>query len=73
MSNEAFELLRGALHNAEPPAELVHLEEHRLRELATDIERVHQHQEQALQQAMEEALSHIPGVLRKTVRRMLFS
>jgi DNA polymerase III delta subunit len=73
MSNEAFRALSRALHEAEPPAELAQLSEDQLRELATAIEEVHQHQEESLQQAMEEALSHIPGMLRKSVRRMLFS
>lgn len=73
MSNEAFQALSRALHHAEPPAELAELSADQLRELATAVEDVHQHQEEALRQAMEEALSHVPGVLRKSVRRMLFT
>ncbi len=73
MSKEAFQSLSRALHQAEPPAELAELSEDQLNHLAGAIEEVHQHQEQALQQAMEEALSHVPGMLRKSVRRMLFS
>ncbi len=73
MSQEAFQNLSRALHQAEPPAELAQLHDEQLNELAAIVEQVHQHQEQALQQAMEDALSHIPGMLRKSVRRMLFS
>ncbi len=73
MSNDAFQALAHALHQAEPPAEVAELQDDQLHELATAIETVHQAQEEALNQAMEDALSHVPGMLRKPVRRMLFS
>lgn len=72
MSNEAFRNLSRAL-DSEPPAELAQLEENELQQLADAVESMHQHQEQALEYAMEQALSHIPAMLRKTVRRILFS
>lgn len=73
MSEEALEPLRRALHGAEPPEEMARLTESELEELAAAIETMHRHQEEALQQAMEDALSHVPGMLRKSVRKMLFS
>lgn len=72
MSNQAFQTLTRALHGAEPPEEMARLTEGQLEELAAAIETMHEHQEQALQQAMEDALSHVPAMLRKPVRRMLF-
>ncbi|GEM_PF-1815282 len=72
MSETALENLSRAL-GAEPPAELAQLDEDELQQLAEAVESMHQHQEQALEYAMEQALSHIPAMLRKTVRRILFS
>lgn len=73
MSESAFRNLSRVLHDNEPPAELARLEERELQQLADAVASMHKHQKEALEYAMEQALGHVPAMLRKTVRRVLFS
>jgi hypothetical protein len=74
MSESAFQNLSRVLQDGAPPAELEQqLDERELQQVADAVEAMHKHQEQALEHAMEQALSHVPAMLRKTVRRVLFS
>lgn len=74
MSESAFQNLSRVLQDGAPPAELEQqLDERELQQVADAVEAMHKHQEQALEYAMEQALGHVPAMLRKTVRRVLFS
>lgn len=68
-----IESLSRLLGGETPPQELASLEDQELESLVTSVQQLQRHQESELERALEDALSHIPALLRKSVRKMLFS
>jgi hypothetical protein len=56
----------------EPPAGLAQLDDHSLRHLAELITRARANQHRRLDDAIDGGLSHIPRLLRRPIRDMLF-
>lgn len=71
--SETLQALSEALQRAELPAEMAELSGEELQTLLRSVEALKKHQETELDRAVEDALSHIPGLLRRSVRKMLFS
>jgi hypothetical protein len=71
--SENLDDLTAALAGGRPPKELAALEDSQLQQLAASVGRLKRHQERELERAVEDALRHIPALLRKPVRKMLFS
>lgn len=70
-SGELEAALRDAI-GGEPPAEVAELDAAKQRVLAELIADSRQRQQQQLQKALENALAHLPRLLRAPVRRVLF-
>lgn len=73
MSEAPSQRLAEALGDPDVHADLATLSADEAGRLVSSIEALKTHQEQALEKAIEEALSHIPRVLRRSVRKKLFS
>lgn len=71
--SETLQALSEALQRAELPPEMAELSGEELQTLQRSVEALKTHQETELDRAVEDALSHIPGLLRRSVREMLFS
>lgn len=71
--SEKLDQLSEVLGSATLPGELESLSDRELDGLLTAVTRLKRHQESELERAVEDALSHIPGLLRRSVRKMLFS
>jgi hypothetical protein len=70
VANQALEALRQQL-NGKVPAGLRELENEHLEHLASAVHEAHRRQGQALAEAGERALGHIPRLLRGPVRRVM--
>lgn len=73
MNNAPLRSLEEALGNADIHPDMEGLTAEETDALASSIKALKRHQEESLERAIEEALSHIPGVLRRSVRKKLFS
>lgn len=71
MSDTARDRLARELAGEPLPPELDRLDESELETLAEAVAGRKQHQEQEFRRAVDEALSHIPRLLRGSVRRIL--
>ena len=71
MSDHAVARLRAELGGGDLPAGLEALPEEALGRLAEMVADLRSRQEREYQRAVEEALSHIPRMLRGSVRRVL--
>ena len=67
----AYAALEQAL-SAEPPSGLEGLDEDKLMQLAELITHARDRQQQHMRQALEDALSYVPGLARGAVRKVLF-
>lgn len=71
--SDALERLSAALQGAGLPEPLGDLSDDEILRLVQSVERLKAHQESELERAVDDALSHIPALLRRSVRKMLFS
>ena len=67
----AYKALEKAL-SAEPPSRMEALDEDKLNQLAELITHARERQQQQMRQALEDALSYVPGLARGAVRKVLF-
>ena len=71
MSEDAVARLRAELGDRDPPDSVEALPDDELLRLADMVADLKRRQEREYQRAVEEALSHIPRMLRGSVRRVL--